>query len=101
MLASSNWPKNVEMAWPPNMHFGNAGRYTIPGPGTNLLSLSLRKSFALDDSNRRLDFRWQISNALNHPNYGGVATVINATNVGRVTNVRTMRRMQFHIRINF
>jgi len=81
--------------------FGNAGRYTIPGPGTNLLSLSLRKSFVLDDNNRRVDFRWQVSNALNHPNFGGVATTINATNAGRVTSVRTMRQMQFHIRINF
>jgi hypothetical protein len=81
--------------------FGNAGRYTIPGPGTNLLSLSLRKSFVLDDNNRRIDFRWQVSNALNHPNYAGVATTINATNAGRVTSVRSMRQMQFHVRINF
>ncbi len=81
--------------------FGNAGRYTIPGPGTNLLNLSLYKSFKLDDKNRRIDLRWQVSNILNHPNYAGVATVVNALNFGRVTSVGQMRQMQFNLRISF
>jgi hypothetical protein len=81
--------------------FGNAGRNTIPGPGTNLLNATLRKSFRLDDNNRRLDFTCQVSNVLNHPNYAGVATVINALNFGRVTSARTMRTMGFSLRLNF
>jgi hypothetical protein len=81
--------------------FGNAGRYTITGPGTNLLSLSLYKSFRLDDKNRRVDFRWQVINVLNHPNFNGVATVINALNFGRVTGVGQMRLIQFNLRISF
>jgi hypothetical protein len=81
--------------------FGNAGRNTITGPGTNLLNLSLYKSFRLDDKNRRVDIRWQVSNVLNHPNYAGVATVVNALNFGRVTSVGQMRLMQFNLRISF
>ena len=42
--------------------FGNAARYSIAGPGTNLLSLGLRKNFRLGDNGRRLEFRWQVSN---------------------------------------
>ena len=81
--------------------FGNAARYVIPGPGSNLLNVTLRKSFRLDDQNRRLDFRWQITNVLNQPNFAGLGTVVNAQNYGRVTGTRPMRVMQFRIRINF
>jgi hypothetical protein len=81
--------------------FGNAGRNTIPGPGTNQLNLSLRKSFRLDDNNRRVDLTWQVSNALNHPNWGGVSTVVNALNFGQVTSVRSMRQMTLNLRVSF
>ena len=81
--------------------FGNAGRNTIPRPGTNLLSLGLRKSFRLDDTNRRLDFNWRISNALNHPNFRGLGTIINALDFGRVTSAGSMRVMEFNLRLNF
>lgn len=81
--------------------FGNAGRNTIPGPGSNLMDLTLRKSFRLDENNRRLDFTWQVANVFNHPNYAGVATTVNALNFGRVTGARAMRTMQFNLRLNF
>jgi hypothetical protein len=81
--------------------FGNAGRYSIQGPGSINLNMSLRKSFRLDDSNRRVELRWQVSNVLNHPNFGGVGTVINALNFGRVTNARSMRQMEFNLRVSF
>jgi hypothetical protein len=81
--------------------FGDAARNSIPGPGTNLLNLYLRKTFRLDDNNRRLALSWQVSNVLNHPNWAGVGTVVNASNYGRVTSVGRMRAMQFNIRINF
>jgi hypothetical protein len=81
--------------------FGNAARYSIAGPGTNLLNLGLRKSFRLGDNSRRLEFRWQVSNVLNHPNFSGVGTIINALNFGRVTGARSMRQMDFNLRLNF
>ncbi len=81
--------------------FGDAARNSIPGPGTNLLNLSLRKTFRLDDNNRRLDLSWQVSNVLNHPNWAGVGTVVNALNFGRVTSAGAMRAMQFYLRISF
>ncbi len=81
--------------------FGNAGRNTIPGPGSNTLNMAMRKSFRLADGNRRLEFRWQVSNVLNHPNWSGLGTTVNALNFGRVTGTRAMRQMDFNIRINF
>ncbi len=86
---------------PPPGQFGNAGRFTIPGPGTNLVNASLRKSFRLDEANRRVDLQWQISNVLNHPNFGSIGTVVNSLNYGRVTSVKAMRQMEFSLRVSF
>jgi hypothetical protein len=66
-----------------------------------MLNLSLRKNFRLDESNRRIDFSWQVQNLLNHPNWGGVSTTVNSLNFGQVTSVRQMRSMTFNIRISF
>ena len=81
--------------------FGNAARYAIPGPGTILLNLTLNKSFRIDENNRRVDLRWQVTNLLNHPNLSGLGTAINTNNFGRVTSVRSMRQMEINLRINF
>ena len=85
----------------PGGQFGNAGRNTVIGPGSNSLNLSLRKSFRLDENNRRVDFSWQVANVLNHPNWSGVSTNVSALNFGQVTGVGRMRAMTFNLRINF
>jgi trimeric autotransporter adhesin len=85
----------------PSGPYGNAGRNTITGPGTILMNLSVRKSFRLDENGRRVDFSWQVQNLLNHPNWGGVSTTINALNFGQVTSVRAMRSMTMNLRVNF
>jgi trimeric autotransporter adhesin len=81
--------------------YGSAGRNTITGPGTILLNLSVHKNFRLDENNRRIDFSWQVQNLLNHPNWRGVSTTINALNFGQVTSVQAMRSMTMNLRINF
>jgi hypothetical protein len=91
----------LAFAVPPPGRFGNAGRNTIPGPGTQLLNASLRKGFRLDDRNRRLEFRWMVDNLLNHPNWSSLGTVVNSVTFGRITGVRSMRRMEFSLRIAF
>jgi hypothetical protein len=85
----------------PSGPYGNAGRNTIPGPGNNIVNLSVRKSFRLDDNYRRLDFSWQVQNLFNHPNWGNANTTVNAQNFGQVTSVRSMRSMTFNLRIRF
>ncbi len=70
---TSTYFNTLAFAIPAAGTFGNAGRFTIIGPGSNLLNLSLRKNFRLNEGTRRLEFRWQVTNALNHPNYTGVS----------------------------
>ncbi len=85
----------------PPGHFGNAGRNTIPGPGTTLFNFSLGKRISFGGEGRSLEFRWQADNLFNIPNFGGVNTVVNSTNFGRVTSIRPMRRMDFVLRYRF
>jgi hypothetical protein len=85
----------------PSGQYGNAGRNTIPGPGLSQVNLSMRKSFRLDENSRRFDVSWQIQNLLNHPNWGGLGTTVNALNFGQVTSVRAMRSMTLDMRIRF
>ncbi len=81
--------------------YGTAGRNTITGPGSILLNLQIHKNFRLDENNRRVDFNWQVQNLLNHPNWGGLSTTVNALNFGQVTSVRPMRSMTMNLRVNF
>jgi len=85
----------------PAGQYGTAGRNTITGPGSSVVNVSMRKSIRLDESNRRLDISWQIQNLLNHPNWAGVSTTVNALNFGQVTSVRAMRSMTMDLRIRF
>ncbi len=85
----------------PSGEFGSAGRNIIPGPGSSTINLSVRKGFRLDDNNRRVDLSWQVQNLLNHPNWSGVSTTVNALNYGQVTGVRAMRSMRFDLRVRF
>jgi trimeric autotransporter adhesin len=85
----------------PSGEFGNAGRNTITGPGTNMVNLSLRKSFQLDENRRRLDVSCQVQNLLNHPNWSSVSTTVNTLNFGQVTGVRQMRSITTTLRIRF
>ena len=48
--------------------FGNAGRNTLVGPGQNVFDWSLRKEFAVTET-QRLEFRAEFFNAFNHPNF--------------------------------
>ena len=85
----------------PSGPYGDAGRNTITGPGTNLVSLVIRKSFRLDENNRRADFSWQVQNLFNHPNWAGVSATINSLNFGQVTSVQAMRSMTMNLRVRF
>ena len=85
----------------PTGDYGTAGRNTIPGPGSSTINLAVRKSFRLDDNNRRIDFTWQVRNLFNHPSWSGVSTTVNSLNFGQVTSVQPMRSMTFNLGIRF
>ena len=90
---------------------GNLGRNTIVAPQVFNADISLQREFALD-STRRLQFRAEIFNLLNHPNInkpdGGSSIVFSGSSARRnsstgrvVSTVTTARQIQFALRFSF
>jgi carboxypeptidase family protein len=81
---------------------GDAARNTITGPGLFTWNASLAKTVPLGrDGLRRLDFRLDTNNLLNHVNYSGISTFVNSATFGSVTGAGGMRSMSFTTRVNF
>jgi hypothetical protein len=85
---------------PPAGSLGNAGRDTIPGIARWNLNASFGRSFNITER-RRLEFRVESSNTLNHPNVTGINTVVNGANYGLITTVSSMRTVDAVIRLRF
>ncbi len=80
--------------------FGNAGRNTIPGPGLVSLNLAFARSFTFAER-RRLEFRVEANNVLNHVNYTNLYTVVNAVNYGLPSMAGAMRTLDAVVRFRF
>jgi len=86
----------------PTACFGDSARNSIIGPGTFTINSGLAKSVWFGrDGLRRLDFVWNASNLLNHPNFNGLSTVLGSRTFGEITSVAGMRTMTFTTRFNF
>lgn len=89
-------------AVPPADRYGNAGRNTIPGPGSVVLNAGFGRSFQLGESAmRRLELRLEGQNILNHVNLTSYGTVVNAANYGQATSAGAMRSLQITARFRF
>ena len=86
---------------PPIDEFGDAGRNTIPGPGTVALNLGFGRSIQLGDSRRRLELRLESNNTLNHVNYTSLYTVVGASNYGLPAAAGQMRSVTAVLRFRF
>jgi hypothetical protein len=80
--------------------FGDASRYSIPGPGTDSVNLSLSKVVPLYES-KSLELRASASNAFNIVQYSGVNTQIGSSTFGFVNAVQPMRKLTFLARLRF
>jgi hypothetical protein len=66
--------------------YANAGRNTIPMPGTNNFDLSFAKKFKITEG-KDIEFRADLANAFNHPQY--TAGFINSVRLTSQTTTRT------------
>jgi hypothetical protein len=80
--------------------YGDAGRNTILGIPRFAINLSFGRSFRLDDR-RRIEFRADSTNFLNHVSYTGIGTVVNASNYGIATSTAGMRTITMQLRLRF
>jgi len=99
---TTQWFNTAAFAVPTTGCIGDAARNTITGPGLFTWNASLARTFPLGrDGLRRLDFRLDINNLLNHVNYSGISTIVNSATFGSVTGAGAMRSMSFTTRVNF
>jgi hypothetical protein len=83
-------PSEVHWVQAPVRSLANAatvGRNTLLTGGTNNFDLSLSKSFSIAEQ-KRLEFRWEAFNALNHPQF----TAVPERNVGSTPASRFLNR---------
>ncbi|HEY2934033.1 MAG TPA: TonB-dependent receptor [Acidobacteriota bacterium] len=94
---------------PPVNQRGNLGRNTLIGPGLVSIDASLAKSFSLGEE-RSLQFRTEVFNLPNHPDFAVPSGRIVFTNAaaaiaptaGRITStVTTSRQIQFGLKLTF
>jgi len=82
------------------VHFGDARRNSIIGPGSLVFDMAMTKSFPLKE-NRSVELRAQASNVFNKPQFASIDTNFNSPTFGQVTSVGAMRTIQFTGRFRF
>jgi outer membrane receptor protein involved in Fe transport len=66
---AQNWFNPCAFMAPAGPAFGDLGRNTLIGPGFDDVDFSISKEFPLSSETRKFQFRAEIFNLLNHPNF--------------------------------
>jgi len=96
----TQWFNTAAFAQPEPGRFGNIGRNTLRGPGTNNLDLALFKNFALGMGSR-LQFRFESFNAFNHTQFNAPEVNVSNPNFGRMVSARPGRINQVGLKLLF
>lgn len=83
--------------------YGNSGRNILRAPGLMAWDLSIHKEFALASEQRRLQFRTDFLNILNHTSFGTPnANLASPGTMGRITSTTTGARVvQLALKVRF
>ena len=79
---------------------GNVGRNTITGPNVVGFDVNAIKRVRMSEG-KELEFRVDVVNVLNHPNFANPTTNIDSTSFGQITSSTGARRFTFNARVNF
>ena len=80
--------------------FGNSGRNILRAPGFWNVDWSASKDFTFSER-RKLQFRTEFFNALNHVNPGTPTATVTSPNFARILSYRGPRVLQMSLRFNF
>ena len=81
--------------------FGDSGKNIITGPGTNTADMAFMKNWQFEHTN--LQFRGELFNAFNHPNFGQPDNDPSTSNVGQITSMGPIppRVIQLGVKLTF
>jgi len=80
--------------------FGNAGPYSILGPGGFTFDAMLSRRFPIREG-QNLEVRFEAFNVLNHPVFGNPGTNLASSSFGKILSASDPRILQFAIKYNF
>jgi hypothetical protein len=84
--------------------FGSLGRNALIGPGFANIDCSLSKQarpFTVKDKPVDMQFRWEVFNILNHPNFGFPGATVGTPTFGQLTLAAPGRKMQAGLKFIF
>ncbi|WP_158615307.1 TonB-dependent receptor [Acidipila sp. EB88] len=83
--------------------FGNSGKNLLNGPGQNSWDMAMMKNFKPVGERYDLQFRWEMFNAFNHPNFGLPDNTVTDPNFGQITSIGPIapRVMQGALKLSF
>ena len=97
----NQWFNPGAFAIPPAYTWGTLARDSLNGPRLVNLDTVVSRKFLLGE-HRNLDFRWELFNGANHPQFGLPASTIGVGGVGTITSAqRANRQMQLALRLSF
>jgi hypothetical protein len=82
----------------PQYVYGNSGRNILFGPGFRNTDLKISKSFRFRETNR-MEFRCEMFNFTNTPNFGQPNTNVNLPVGGTITTAASPRDIQFGLKL--
>jgi hypothetical protein len=85
---------------PGQFTFGNTPRNNVIGPSFVDLDASLQKEETLRES-VKLQFRFDIFNVLNHPNFNLPGRIFGSSNFATITSAQDPRELQFALKLMF
>ena len=95
------WFDTSAFAQPAQFTFGNAGRNVVFAPGLTNFDMSMQRNIKLDESSS-VEFRWQVFNIFNHPNFDVPGRIAFSSSFGRIfSTAEPSRQMQFGLKFVF
>ena len=94
------WFNTEAFALQDPLTFGSAPRNAVITPGYANVDLSLQKDWLVGDAGR-LEFRWEVFNALNRTNVDVPNRFFGSPNFGRIFSALNASEMQFGLRHSF
>ncbi len=103
--SAGRWFNTAAFAQPTGVRFGDTGRNQFRGPGAYNLDFSVFRVFPVGGQ-RRLEFRFQGNNILNHPVFANPSTSITSGTFGQITGIGgggsyPERQLQLGLRFTF
>ena len=87
---------------PTPARLGTCGRNTLRGPNLTNFDASLARTFNYFGEDRALEFRWEVFNVFNTPQFGLPDRNLSGTAAGRISSLAgDPRVMQFALKFNY